>query len=78
LLNHVANPPRSRTDKNTKRQRLYIRARDLIPDELVPDLRSIPMHDAQPPAIARELDNRRETLARMPELVGNRRAFARR
>src|SRR5437870_2226559 len=55
LLNHVPDPSGSRGDQHAERQRIGFAARDLVANELVADLWSIPVDDADVPAIAHEI-----------------------
>src|SRR3954471_5988412 len=71
LLHHVADPSRSRRHQYAERQRTGFVARDLVSHELIADLRAVTVNHANVPACERELDDRRETLARMAELVIN-------
>ena len=76
LLNHVADPSRRSCHENPEWQRLHMSARNLVANELVADLRSVSVDDAEIPAITRKIDDRREAFTRVAELIGDRRSLA--
>ena len=76
LLDHVADPSRRCGDEHAERERARLRARELVADQLVADLRSVAVHDADVPAVQREVDDRTEALARVAELVVDRALLA--
>src|SRR5207253_2669883 len=63
-------------DEHPERQRARFLARGLVAHELIAHLRSIPMDDAHAPSGKRQLDDRAEARARMPELIVDRGALA--
>src|SRR5687768_6730873 len=76
LLDHVTDPTCRRRNENSQRQRLDLAARNLVADELITNLGSVAMNDAKAPAVAGQVDDRRQTLSRMAELVGDGRSFS--
>src|SRR5688500_2040400 len=75
LLDHVADPPGCARDQNAKRERGDLASRDFVSYELIPDLWTISVHDADVPSFNSKIDDRREALTRVPELVVDRSAF---
>ena len=76
LLDHVADPAGGRGDEHAEWQRTRLVARDFVPHQLVADLRTVAVDDAHAPSGERQLDDRAEALARMAELIVDRRPFA--
>ena len=76
LLNHVANPSRSRGYQNSERQRLDMCAGNFVADELVANLRSIAVDDAEMPSITRKIHNHRQAFPCVAKLVSNSRSLA--
>ena len=70
LLEHVPDPARRLGDQDSQRQRLHHLPSRLVPQQLIADLRTVAVHDDDPPSLPGQLYDRRDTLARMPELVG--------
>ena len=78
LLDHVAHPAGGTGDENPEGQRLELVAGQLVPRELVADLRPVAVDQRDVPAGARQLDDRGQALTRVPELVGDRGTLPRR
>ena len=76
LLDHVAHPARGRRHEHAERQRLDPVAREFVAGQLVAHLWTVAVHEHDAPPGARQLDDRREALARVAELVADRRALA--
>jgi len=69
LLDHVAHPPRRRRDQHAQRQRLHLVGGELVARQLVAHLRAVAVHQGDRPPLARQVHDRRQALARVPELV---------
>ena len=72
LLEHVPDPARRLRHQHSQRQRLRHLPGRLVPQQLVADLGTVAVHDDNPPSLPGQLYDRRDTLARMPELIGYR------
>src|SRR5689334_20496789 len=72
LLDHVANPSRGARYKHSQRKWRHLGASYLVANELVSNLRTVAMNDADVPAFVCEIDDGAKALACMAELVGNR------
>ena len=71
LLQHVPDPAGGLRDQHSERQRLRHLTGGLVAHQLVTDLRPVSMHDDDSPPLPRQLDDRRDALARVAELVGD-------
>ena len=73
LLDHVTHPAGRSRDQHPERQWLDLIGGDLVTRQLVTDLRPVAMDEDDVPSRGREVDDRDETRARMPELIADRR-----
>src|SRR5204862_2623131 len=78
LLYHVTDPTGRRSNEHAERKRADLEASALVAHECVTHLRPVTVHDAEVPAITREIDDGAETRARVAELIIDRAPLARR
>src|SRR5215210_1142618 len=71
LLQHVTDPSSGASYEYAERQWRYLASRLLVSHQLVAHLRPVTVYDDHPPAVESKVDDRAQTLSRMPELVGN-------
>jgi hypothetical protein len=74
-LNHVSHPACGRGHQDAERQRLHLVAGELVASEIIAYLGAVAVHDRDAPAAAGQVYHRRETFARVAELVGDRGAL---
>jgi hypothetical protein len=69
LLEHVPNPPRRSGDEHPEREWRDFAPRLLVSDELISDLRTVPVNNHDAPPIDCEIDYRAEAFARVAKLI---------
>jgi hypothetical protein len=78
LLDHVSNPAGGACDENAKRQWRHFAPRNFVSHQLITNLWTIAVDDADVPSLVGEIHNRRKTFTGVAELIGDRGSLARR
>ena len=78
LLNHVSHPAGGARDQHPQGQGLDLVGGNLVACQLVAHLRAVAVHEDDVPPGRREIHDRRETRARVTELIADRRPLTRR
>ncbi len=76
LLNHVSDPAGRSGHEHAERKWSGLATRDLVANQLVPDLRSVAVHHTHVPAVVREIHDGTKALTRVTELIVNGASFA--
>jgi hypothetical protein len=71
LLQHVADPAGGTGDENAKRKRRDFAPRLFVANELVSDLRSVPVDDHDAPSVESKIHDRSETRSAVAELIAD-------